>query len=93
MKSAVRLNTYKGKSSSIQLKLIDEQEQNLWLQDARSTNIAVKDILPESQETIANDKIIIRQALNNFNKELLWQAKQKLKDPGYKYIWQKNGKI
>ncbi|KAL0893101.1 hypothetical protein ABMA27_014740 [Loxostege sticticalis] len=80
VKSAVRLNTYKGKSSSIQLKLIDEQEQNSGYKTL-------------SQETIANDKIIIRQALTNFNKELLWQAKQKLKDAGYKYIWQKNGKI
>ena len=40
----------------------------------------------------SNNPIYINEHLTNYNKELIWSAKQKLK-PNFKFVWSKRGRI
>jgi archaellum component FlaC len=69
----------------------------------RCSSQSVRDSIINKRKTIVtNDalfknknenRLFICENLTQFNKSLLWNAKQKAKDKGWKYVWVKYGKI
>ncbi|XP_026324722.1 uncharacterized protein LOC113233744 [Hyposmocoma kahamanoa] len=87
-----RLPSRQPQNGPIQVKLSDEVAQEKWLQKAKSTKIIVSSLFRNTSPETAQQSIIIREALTAYNKKLLWNTKQQLKDI-YKYIWCKKGVI
>lgn len=82
----------KGKSSVICLDMKNEDSKNTWISAAKKIPITSGDIMNNRDPKISTNKIYIREALTPYIKNLLWKAKQELKD-SYKFVWCKNGKI
>lgn len=89
---AERLPGKKERPGSVQVQLKDEKTQLKWLTAAKNKNIHISDVTPGVPTTSASEKIFIRESLTSYNKTLLWNAKQELKNT-YKFIWCKKGII
>ncbi|KOB52049.1 Uncharacterized protein OBRU01_26608 [Operophtera brumata] len=92
IKTAKRMPTKPGKPAFIQIKLCDEEKTSEWVAAARSANLISSDIVSHLPEKDARTKIFVRKALTHHYKNLLWVAKQELKDT-YKYVWCKDGRV
>lgn len=82
----------KGKSSVICLEMKNEDARNKWLAAAKKNPITSGDIINAKDPKLSTYKIYIREALTPYIKNLLWKAKQELKD-SHQFVWCKNGKI
>lgn len=98
VEGAMRRTSRNDKPGVIMIKLKSEKCQEKWLElykgkgKNENSKIRVRDILPNVQVLIANIPIYLNEALTPFNKRLLWNAKQELKEK-YKYIWCRKGLI
>lgn len=95
---AMRRSSKNDKPGVIIVKLKSEKFQEKWLDlykgmaKSETSKIRVRDIIPSAQMPVANNPIYLNEALTPFNKRLLWNAKQDLKE-NFKYIWCKKGLI
>lgn len=90
IKSTQRLQGKKDQPPKLLVVLQDEETRDRWVAAAKSIKTTVSDIHP----TIANNNnsVFIREAMTNYNKHLLWNAKQELKvKNNFKFVWFKRG--
>ncbi|XP_052742917.1 ras guanine nucleotide exchange factor P-like [Bicyclus anynana] len=71
---------------SILLKMKSENIQQKWIATSKTIKVTVKDIISNANEKSAQETVFLREALTPYNKNLLWNAKNQLKDT-YKFIW------
>ncbi|XP_047543213.1 uncharacterized protein LOC125075545 [Vanessa atalanta] len=76
----------------ILLKMKNETIQNKWITTSKKCKISVKDVVVNTGTKSGQQIVYIRESLTPYNKNLLWNAKQQLKDK-YKFIWSKKGVI
>lgn len=88
----VNSSTRKENTGTIQIKMKNTETLHKWLSVSKSTKILVKDIIVNESEKSCSKTVFLKESLTPYNKKLLWNAKQKLKDV-YKFIWCKRGII
>ncbi|KAL0829214.1 hypothetical protein ABMA28_004045 [Loxostege sticticalis] len=74
------------------IELNSDQTQLAWLAASKSISprITAQEICPHNYSSSLNTVIFICEALTQYNKQLLYYAKQELKD-AFRYIWIKKG--
>lgn len=74
------------------VQLISEQAQASWITASKNMDakITASDVVPQCHTSKANNILFVCEALTPYNKQLLYQAKQDLKEL-YRYIWIKKG--
>ncbi|KOB74531.1 Uncharacterized protein OBRU01_09055 [Operophtera brumata] len=92
VKTIKRLPAKQGKPDTIQLTMREEVTKSRWISAARSMNLVAADVAPNVEASRSRDKLFIRQALTQHLKNVLWKAKQALKDT-HKFVWCKEGKV
>lgn len=87
-----RLPSKSDRPGPVLVELNTEQAQEFWLAASKSIKpkIMVAEICSNSPSTKPNEAIFICEALTPYNKQLLYLAKQELKDT-FRYIWVKKG--
>ncbi|CAG9138016.1 unnamed protein product [Plutella xylostella] len=74
--------------ANIIVKLRNEAAQEEWIKNRRKIRSNL-DIYPDS----STSPIYINEDLTKYNRELLWQAKQKVKENLLKFVWVNKGRI
>lgn len=92
VKEVKRMPTKEGKPGILHIKLQNEELKKQWVNAAREISLHVADVVPGCDATMKKDKIFVRQAITPQAKNLLWKAKQELKET-YKYIWCREGRV
>lgn len=94
IKLAKRLPGRGERPGPVQVELKSEEYQMSWITAAKSKRLEIASsvIVPGALPSKANDTVFICEALTPYNKQLLWNAKQELKNT-FKYIWVKKGII
>lgn len=87
-----RLSGRNGKEGVIQIRFSKENQVDSWIRAARKEIITVEDVISGANPNISKTKVMVRRALTSANKNLLWQAKTKLKDT-FKYVWFQDGRV
>ncbi|KAJ2952335.1 hypothetical protein O0L34_g4620 [Tuta absoluta] len=92
IKQAKRMPGRKDRTAPIQVQLQSEDIQTQWLTAAKSNpyKILASDIIPNASGAAAEIPVYVKEALTPYNKQLLWSAKQELKER-FKFIWCKKG--
>lgn len=85
----LRGTKHNANSRGIIVKLRTEGIKQKWLDNRKKMHVNT-DIFPNST---CSTKVFINEDLTKFNRELLWQAKQRKKENLLKYVWVKNGRV
>lgn len=89
VKIAERQPSRVGKPGIILMAMKDSDSKTKWISAAKEKRLN-SSVMPGGGST--QEKIFVREALTQYNKNLLWKTKQQLKEK-FKYVWCKNGKI
>lgn len=71
------------------VKFRTEEVKQQWIENRKKIRLNT-DIFPNSS---CSTNIFINEDLTKYNRELLWQAKQKKKENLLKFVWVKNGRV
>lgn len=77
---------------TVQLKMKNEETVQKWLYASKSNKILLKELVTKEHKISSNKTVFMKESLTPYNKKLLWNAKEKLKET-YKFIWCKKGVI
>jgi hypothetical protein len=92
VKEVKRLPGRKDRPGPILVELKTDKIQTSWIAATKTKigKINSSDIVPDLSVSTSNGTIFVCEALTSFNKQLLWHAKQELRNT-YRYIWIKKG--
>lgn len=92
VKQMKRVPSKNDKPGPVIIELNSDQTQLAWLAASKSISprITAQEICPHNYSSSLNTVIFICEALTQYNKQLLYYAKQELKD-AFRYIWIKKG--
>lgn len=60
---------------------------------AKKKTVVTSNILTGDNDHMGQKRVYINENLNAFYKDLLWRAKERAKETGFKYVWVRRGKI
>ncbi|CAG4973485.1 unnamed protein product [Parnassius apollo] len=92
VKQMKRLTSKNDRPRPVMIELNSEQTQLAWLAASKSISprITAQEICSHNHSSNVNTAIFICEALTQYNKQLLYYAKQELKN-SFRYIWIKKG--
>lgn len=94
-----RTRTKNPEKSSIVATFSNTLTKTNYVKNARATRSVTTAVINQNigshakVNPVSNNNIFVNNMLTNLNRQLLWQAKKKAREEGWKFVWENTGKI